>query len=117
MTTIHSYGPTANGSASAKLTPLPIGALAIATWNLLEEAGPLPMPTLLSIYDSQRIDLQFPRNAKIIDRWAHRFSATVTSTLLKDNGEGPRTLYRADFDYHGIRVCAYAVLPGRTARS
>ena len=44
MTTIHIYDAKADGSASEKLTPLPISALVIATWNLLEEAADLPQP-------------------------------------------------------------------------
>jgi hypothetical protein len=117
MTSTYTHDTSGNSSAPARLAPLPIAALATATRNLLDEAAPLPMPTLLSIYDSQRIDLQFPRDTKVIDRWSKRFGGTVTSKPVKDNGEGPRTLYRADFDYHGIRVSAYAVIPGRTART
>jgi hypothetical protein len=41
MTIIRIYDPEA---AAAPLTPLPVSALVIATWNLLEEASDLPHP-------------------------------------------------------------------------
>jgi hypothetical protein len=114
MTSIHIYDPKATGSASEKLTPLPISALVIATWNLLEEAADLPQPRYLTVSRGQSIDLQFP-DARSITRWALRFGGVLTSTPVKADATGPRILCQAQFDYYGIRAEAYAIIPAATA--
>jgi hypothetical protein len=108
--TIHAYNPKPSASA---LTPLPIAALAIAVWNLLDEASDLPQPRYLTVSDMQRIGLQFPADRssfRSITRWALRFSGVITSTPINDD-KGPRTLCAFEFDYYGIRAEAYAVIP------
>jgi hypothetical protein len=108
------YDPKA---AAAPLTPLPISALVIATWNLLEEASDLPQPKFLTVSSRQSIDLQFPADRpsyQTIARWALRFGGVVTSVLIQDE-KGSRTLCKVDFDYYGIRVEAYAIIPADKA--
>ena len=120
MTSIHTHGPRANGSASQKLTPLPISALVIATWKLLGEAADLPQPRYLTVSDTQSIDLQFPTawsSYQSITRWAQRFGGVLTSRPASDDSDGPRTLCQVEFDYYGIRAEAYAVIPAATATS
>jgi hypothetical protein len=114
MTSIHFYDPKTTGSASAKLTPLPISALLIATWNLLEEAADLPQPRYLTVSSGQSIDLQFP-DARSITRWALRFGGVLSSKPVKADSKGPRTLYQLEFDYYGIHAEAYAIIPAGTA--
>jgi hypothetical protein len=111
MTSIRTHD---TGSASDKLTPLPISALVIATWNLLEEAADLPQPRYLTVSDTQSISLQFPDD-RSITRWALRFGGVLTSTPCKDDSKGPRTWCRVEFDYYGIRAEAYAIIPAGTA--
>jgi len=116
MTTIHLHDPK---TADAPLTPLPISALIIAAWNLLEEASDLPQPRYIGVSGgSQSISLQFPPDAasyRAVVRWALRFGAVIASNPLPDDGKGPRTVLRADFDYYGICADAYAVLPADIA--
>jgi hypothetical protein len=117
MTTIRIYDLKANGSAPAKLTPLPMAGLTIAAWNLLDQASDLQQPRYISISDLQSIDLQFapkPSSATAITRWALRFGGTLTSEP-RQTDHGPQTWYRAEFDYYGVNVCAYAHIPATPA--
>jgi hypothetical protein len=117
MTSIYIYGPKADGSAPEKLTPLPISALVIATWNLLEEAADLPQPVYLSVSDLQSISLQFapdPSSLRAITRWALRFGGVATSKPRKGK-RGPETWCRVEFDYYGVAIDAYAHVPAGTA--
>ncbi len=114
MTSIHIYDPKA---AAAPLTPLPIGALAIATWNLLEEASDLPQPHHITVSDLQSIDLQFAADQpslRAITRWALRFGGVLTSEP-HEGKHGPQTWCRLEFDYYGVAITAYAHVPAETA--
>jgi hypothetical protein len=114
MTTIHIYDLKA---AAASLTPLPISALVIATWNLLDEASDLPQPQYLTISDTQHIDLQFagkPSSLRAITRWALRFGGVLTSEP-HEGKSGPQTRCGLVFDYHGVAITAYAYIPAATA--
>ena len=113
MTSIHTHDQE-SGPASVKLTPLPISALLIATWNLLEEAADLPQPRYLTVSSRQSVDLQVP-DARSITLWARRFGGVLTSKPVKDDSKGPRTLCQVEFDYYGIHVEAYAIIPAATA--
>jgi hypothetical protein len=115
MTSIHTFDPKA---ATAPLPPLPISALVIATWNLLEEASDLPQPKYLTVSSTQSIDLQFPADKssyRSITRWARRFGGVITSVPAQDDDKGPRTLCQVEFDYYGVRIEAYAIIPAATA--
>jgi hypothetical protein len=114
MTSIHIYDPKA---AAAPLTPLPVSALVIATWNLLDEASDLPHPQYLTISDTQHIDLQFPgkpSSLRAITRWALRFGGILASEPHQGK-HGPQTRCHLEFDYHGVAVKAYAYIPAATA--
>ena len=118
MTSIHTYDP-ADGSAPPELPPLPIGALAAGTAELLQQAADLPQPGCIFIYDHQAVSIQFaPEQASIaaVSRWAHRFGSIMTSQPHQGN-DGPETWYRTDFDYYGIAVAAYAHVPAAPASS
>jgi hypothetical protein len=113
MTTIYIYDP----AAAAPLPPLPVGALVIATWNLLEEASDLPQPVYITVSSTQIVTLQFPDNQdsyRAIARWAHRFGGVITNRPVKDDGNERRTVCSADFTYYGIRAEAYAIIPAVT---
>ena len=45
MTSIHAYDPASAGTAPPELPPMPIGALAVGTAELLQQAADLPAPT------------------------------------------------------------------------
>jgi hypothetical protein len=114
MTSIHIYDPQ---PADAPLTPLPISALVIAAWNLLEEASDLPQPRYLVVSARQAIELGFPADRssyQSITRWALRFGGVITSDSLPDEGNGSRTFCQVEFDYYGIRAEAYAIIPADT---
>ena len=51
---------------------------------------------------------------RAITRWALRFGSVVTTQPHQGN-DGPETWYRADFDYFGIAVTAYAHIPAEPA--
>ncbi len=112
MTTIHIYDP-GDPDPAPDLPPLPIGALAVGTCDLLQQAADLPQPVYIALH-CQRADLQFPpgrASLRAITRWALRFGAVVLTTPYQDGETGPQTLCRAEFDYYGIAVLAYAFIP------
>lgn len=116
MTSIRIYDP-ADGAAPPELPPLPIGALAVGTAELLQQAADLPQPHYITISGTQRVDFQFaPEQASIraITRWALRFGSVMTSQPGECH-EGPGTWYQTDFDYYGIAVTVYAHIPAEPA--
>jgi hypothetical protein len=116
MTTIYIYDPKAVAELP-ELPPLPIGALVVGTFNLLEQAADLAQPRYLTISDTQNIALQFPDDKSsrtALNRWALRFGGTIT-TRPHEGKDGPETLYRLDFGYYGVAVEAYAFIPAETA--
>jgi hypothetical protein len=118
MTSIRTYDP-ADGSAPPELPPLPIGVLAVAAADLLQQTADLPQPVYITISDTQSVDLLFASvkaSVQALNRWAHRFGAIVTSQLGQGNG-GTETWYRTDFGYYGIAVTAYAHIPAAPASS
>ncbi len=118
MTSIHTYDPTAINVALAEMPPLPIAALMIGTYNLLQEAADLPQPRYVSVTEAaQHIDLQFADtqpSLRAIAQWARRFGGEVTSKP-HDGERGPRTYCTATFGYYGLTVEAYAFVPAAPA--
>ena len=53
MTSIHIYDPK-DGPALPELPPLPIGALAVGTAELLQQAADLPQPRYITISTTQQ---------------------------------------------------------------
>jgi hypothetical protein len=97
----------------AALLPLPVCALLIAAWNLLEEASDLPHPRHVSVSSSQSIDLQFSpgrSSYRAIARWAARFGGVVISSKPIETEHGPRIYCRCEFDYYGLAVEAWAMI-------
>jgi hypothetical protein len=117
MTSIRTYDPARAGAALPELPPMPIGALAVGTAELLQQAGSLPAPTCVVIYDHQAITVQFARHTdsiRAITGWARRFGSITTSEPGQvDSDTG--TWYRTDFDYYGIAVHAFAFIPAAPA--
>ncbi len=112
MTSIHIYDPVI-GPALPELPPLPIGALAVGTAELLQQAAGLPQPIFITICDTQSVSVQFApeqASAQAVTRWAHRFGSLVTSKPGMGE-DGTETWYRTDFDYYGIAVSAYTHIP------
>ncbi len=118
MTSIHVYDP-ASGPALPDLPPPPIGVLAVGVAELLQQAADLPQPRYIAIFDTQSVSIQFAKeqaSAQAVTRWAHRFGTVMTSQPHQGK-DGPETWYRADFDYYGIAVTAYAHIPAAPASS
>ncbi len=116
MTSIHIYDPS-DGAALPELPPLPIGVLAVATAELLQQAADLPQPRYIAIFDTQAINVQFDPEqpgAHAVTRWAQRFSAVLVSQPA-DTEEGPKVYHRADFEFYGIEVTAYTLIPAEPA--
>jgi hypothetical protein len=116
MTVIYIYDPKAVAELP-ELPPLPIGALVVATSNLLDQAADLDQPRYLTVSDTQNVCLQFPddkASTTALTRWALRFGGTLT-TRPHTGKDGPQTLCRLDFDYYGVAVEAYAFIPAETA--
>jgi hypothetical protein len=113
---IHIFDPS-DGAALPELPPLPIGVLAVGTAELLQQAADLPQPHYITISSTQSVDFQFaPEQASVraITRWALRFGSVITSAPHPGRN-GPETWHRADFDYAGIAVTAYAHIPAAPA--
>jgi hypothetical protein len=113
MTSIHAYDPTALNTTLAELPPLPMAALMIGVYNLLQEGADLPQPCYLSVSQtSQQIDMQFPGkqpSLQAITGWAHRFGSVV-STHPHHDERGQYTRVTATFGYYGLTVKAYAYI-------
>ena len=103
--------------AVPELPPLPIGALVYGTYELLQKASDLPQPKYVTASTTLRVGLQFDPDRSsflAITKWALRFGGVVTSTPC-DATDGPATLCSVEFDYYGVDVVAYAVIPAETA--
>ena len=118
MTSIHAYDPMALNTTLAELPPLPIAALMIGVYNLLQEGADLLQPCLVSVSQTgQRIDMQFPgkhTSLRAITAWAHRFGSAVTKQPHHDE-RGQFTRVAARFGYYGLTVTAYAYIPADPA--
>ena len=119
MTTIHAYDPATAGAGLPELPPMPIGALAVGTAELLQQAADLPAPTCVTIHAHQSITVQFarhPDSIRAITGWARRFGSITTShpgQIESDTG----TWHTTDFDYYGIAVHVFAFIPAASASS
>ncbi len=117
MTSIHTYDPASAGAELPELPPMPIGALAVGTAELLQQAADLPAPTSVTLYDHDTISIQFARHKdsiRAITRWAALFGAVMTSRPGKVEFDAG-TWYTTDFDYYGIAVHAFAFIPAGPA--
>ena len=118
MTSIHAYDPMALNTTLAELPPLPIAALMIGVYNLLQEGADLPQPCYVAVSQtSQQIDLQFPGkqpSLRAITGWAHRFGSAVTTHPHHDE-RGQFTRVTATFGYYGLTVNSYAYIPAAPA--
>ena len=114
MTSIHPLDPATVNATLAELRPLPVAALMIGVYNLLQDGADLPKPCYISVSQtSQQIDLQFPGrqpSLRAIGQWAHRFGSTVTTDPHRDE-RGQYTRVTATFGYYGLTVTAYAYIP------
>ena len=105
------------GADLPELPPMPIGALAVGTAELLQQAADLPAPVSVTMYDHDAITIQFARDKasiRAITRWAARFGGTVTSRpgqIEPDTG----IWHTTDVDYYGIAVHAFAFIPDAPA--
>ena len=116
MTSIYTDDPD-DGAELPELPPLPISILVLGTADLLQQAADLPQPRYITISATQSVDFQFaPEQASVraIARWALRFGSVITSQP-GEGRDGPETWHRADFDYAGIAVTAYAHIPAAPA--
>jgi hypothetical protein len=125
MTTTDTNGlhpcPACNGSGTnlALLpAPLPIGALVAGAMNLLELGYDLPQPRYITVSRTQCIDLQFASDesgAAAVTRWAQRFGGVLTSEP-HEGSNGPQICCEVRFDFYGVRVEAYAMIPAVNVR-
>ncbi len=98
--------------------PLSIGGLAADVVDILRDATDLPRPGSITIYaNTQHIDLHFdsnPASYAAIAQWAGLFGATLTSRPWQHDGKAVN-ICSASFEYYGIAVEAFAVIPAATA--
>jgi len=107
----------APGEAVPELPPMPIGALAVGTAELLQQAADLPAPTSVTMYNHDAISIQFARDKdsiRAITRWAARFGSVATSSPGKVESD-TGTWHTTDIDYYGIAVHAFAFIPAEPA--
>jgi hypothetical protein len=114
MTSTSLHDQAALDTTLAELPPLPMAALMIGVYNLLQEGADLPQPCYVSVSETgQRIDLQFPGkqpSKRAIGQWAHRFGSAVTTDPHRDE-RGQFIRVTATFGYYGLTVTAYAYIP------
>ena len=105
------------GADLPELPPMPIGALAVGTAELLQQAADLPAPTSVTMYDHDAITVHFARHKasiRAISQWARRFGSVTASHPGKvESATG--TFHETDFDYYGIAVSAFAFIPDEPA--
>jgi hypothetical protein len=118
VTSISLHDPTTLNTTLAELPPLPMAALMIGVYNLLQEGADLPQPGYVSVSEAaQQIDLQFPGkhpSLRAITGWAHRFGSAVSKHPHHDE-RGQFTRVTATFGYYGLTVKAYAYIPAAPA--
>src|SRR6266700_1149933 len=98
--------------------PLSIGGLAADVVDILRDATDLPRPGSITIYaNTQHIDLHFdsdPASYSAIAQGPGLCGATLASHLCQHAGKAVN-FCSASFEYHGIAVEAFAVIPVATA--
>ena len=117
MTTIYIYDPKAVAELP-ELPPLPIGALVVGTFNLLEQAADLPQPRYLTVSDTQNVCFQFPddkASRKALNQWALRFGGDADHPPARGQGRPRDAVPPGQFDYYGVAIEAYAFIPAETA--
>ncbi len=102
----------------AELPPLPMAALMIGVYNLLQEGADLPQPCHVAVSQAgQQIDMQFPGeqpSVRAITKWARRHRSTVHKRPHHD-GRGVFTRVTATFSYYGLTVKTYSYIPAGPA--
>jgi len=114
MTSTNLPDQTTPDTTPAKLPPLPMAALMIGVYNLLQDGADLPQPCHVGVSEgSQQIDMQFPGTQpgkRAITQWARRFGSTV-NTRPHHDGRGVFTRVTTKFSYYGLAVKTYAYIP------
>ena len=88
MTSTSLHDPTALNTTLAELPPLPMAALMIGVYNLLQEGADLPQPCYVSVSQTgQQIDMQFPGKQRQ-PAGHHRVGAPLRQR--RDHGPAPR---------------------------
>jgi hypothetical protein len=99
--------------------PLSIGGLVSDAADILRDATDLPRPRSVTVYDtSQHISMQFspdPGSYAALACWAELFGGTITSQPWQAEDGQPVNICRVQFEYYGIAVEAFAVIPAVTA--
>jgi hypothetical protein len=99
--------------------PLSIGSLVSDAADLLRAATDLPRPLSVDVHERcQHINLHFdsdPASYPALALWAERFGATLTSQPWHDNEIGHVTICRVQFEFYGVAVEGFAVIPAGTA--
>jgi hypothetical protein len=110
---------TALDTTPAELPPLPMAALMIGVYNLLQDGADLPQPCHVGVSETgQSIDMQFPGTQpgqRAIFQWAHRFGSTTVTTRPHSDQRGAFTRAVATFGYYGLAVTAYSHIPAAPA--
>ena len=114
MTSTSLHDQTSLDTTLAELPPLPMAALMIGVYNLLQDGADLPQPCHVDVSEArQSIDMQFPGTQpgkRAITGWARRFGSSV-STNPHHDGRGVFLRVTTKFGYYGLTVKAYAYIP------
>ena len=118
MTSTSLHDQTILDTTLAELPPLPMAALMIGVYNLLQDGADLPQPCYVSVSETgQQIDMQFPGkqpSRRAITQWAHRFGSVVNKQPHADE-RGHFTRVAATFGYYGLTVKTYTYIPAAPA--
>jgi hypothetical protein len=115
MTSIHTYDP-ASGTVPPELPPMSMACMAQGVHELMDQAADLPQPCLIDIHTTQNVGIQLDPEAGVraIAQWALRFGGVIVAMPIKHDNK-PAMYHRAEFDYYGLAVKAYTIIPATPA--
>jgi hypothetical protein len=118
MRTINLNDPASTDPSLAELPPPSVGAVAVTTLDLLDEASDLPQPRYIAISDTQHISVQFaPVRASLedISRWELRFGGDLITQRVRGRWFRRELRCSLTFGFCDTDVHVYAYIPARAA--
>ena len=104
-----------SGPALPEIPPISTRELAVGLVDLFSKADGLALPKYVTIHEStQHFGLQFAPVAasyRALAAWAQRFGAVLASDDDTDQHGQPCIYARIVFEFFGVDVTAYALIP------
>lgn len=98
------------------VNPLSIGGLVTLAADVLRDATDLPRPVYVTVHEAtQRVSMLIEADASAfgtLGLWAAFFAATVQIDPIHADETGTERVHcHADFDYYGVHVDVFALIP------